>query len=264
MGANTSKTPDLGVPLNPRVNYADELARKEGKQKVIDAPVLVRLDQGTVRYRFAPEKALSENGSHHSLRIDKPHQGSAQNNPKRGYFYHATLNDFSEDAAYSKEDEWKFLYVTEGPNRAKQKKLFYVYGKGMDAGPSQGFVQDTKVKPIGQGYQWPAIFKQPDHVYFDLEFIAQDGEIESKDDEMNDIMHADQENNQAKDIQMTLESKNRCQRLKKRLSVRLVKPINHIHIYIQGREIHAGEVIGDLRNEDAKEWNRFQISLTPK
>ena len=38
------------------------------------------------------------------------------------------------DAAYSKEDEWKFLYVTDGPKRAKQKKLFYVYGKGMDAG----------------------------------------------------------------------------------------------------------------------------------
>ena len=31
MGNGNSKPPEVGVPLNPRVGYADKVAKKEGK-----------------------------------------------------------------------------------------------------------------------------------------------------------------------------------------------------------------------------------------
>ena len=40
------------------------------------------------------------------------------------------------DANYDKEESWKFQYVCKGPNRAKQKKVYYVYGKGLRDNPT--------------------------------------------------------------------------------------------------------------------------------
>ena len=44
--------------------------------------------------------------------------------------------DFFPDANYDKEESWKFQYVYKGPNRAKQKKVYYVYGKGLRDNPT--------------------------------------------------------------------------------------------------------------------------------
>ena len=64
------------------------------QQQLIDAPVLVRLDQGTVRYRYTEEERNAENNKRNG-RVEKPHEGHGIGR-KTGYFYHATLNDFSE------------------------------------------------------------------------------------------------------------------------------------------------------------------------
>ena len=87
------------------------------------------------------------------------------------------------EAAYSKEDEWKFLYVTKGPQKTRQKKLFYVFGKGFDStgnGPSRQAqidggesVDNQTSHPTGQGYAWPPVFKQHAHIYLDLYFPHQ-------------------------------------------------------------------------------------------
>ena len=67
--------------------------------------------------------------------------------------------------------------MTQGPNSAKQKRLYYVYGKGLHNAPSQGLIKNTETRPQGQGYAWPAVFKQPGHLYFDMTFIEQGGNI---------------------------------------------------------------------------------------
>ena len=54
---------------------------------VIDAPVLVKLQHGTVRYRYVEEKVDREN------RIEKPHEGPERTG-KDGYFYHSHLKKF--------------------------------------------------------------------------------------------------------------------------------------------------------------------------
>lgn len=80
-------------------------------------------------------------------RVEKPHEGP-ERAKKNGYFFHSRLNDFSEskiasklklmknftpllclDADKKKEDSFKFAYVYKGAKCAKQKKVYYVFGK---------------------------------------------------------------------------------------------------------------------------------------
>ncbi len=58
---------------------------------MIDAPVLVKLENGTLRYRYKDEDVGKKKGE----RIELAHEGP-ERKKKHGYFYHATLNDFSE------------------------------------------------------------------------------------------------------------------------------------------------------------------------
>lgn len=60
---------------------------------MIDASVLVRMEHGTVRYRYKENEV--ELQARKSNRIEKPHEGPEKTN-KKGYFFHPTLNDFSE------------------------------------------------------------------------------------------------------------------------------------------------------------------------
>ena len=72
----------------------------------------------------------------------------------------------STAAAYDKEEQVKFAYVYKGPQRARQKKVFYVFGKGLKVG-EDGFVQ-SNYKPEEQSFQRPIFYKQHGHVYFDI------------------------------------------------------------------------------------------------
>ena len=64
---------------------------------VIDAPVLVKVEHGTLRYRYkeqenehSPDRKKKKKG-----RIELAHEGP-ERSKKHGYFFHSTLNDFSE------------------------------------------------------------------------------------------------------------------------------------------------------------------------
>lgn len=59
---------------------------------LIDAPVLVDLNHGTVRYRYVAD---DKEQKHKLPRTEQPHEGPERKR-KHGYFYHARLNDFSE------------------------------------------------------------------------------------------------------------------------------------------------------------------------
>ncbi|KAK7485252.1 hypothetical protein BaRGS_00023503 [Batillaria attramentaria] len=126
MGTGASANKGVGVPANPRVVYSHDLSRKEKKQFRIDAPVLVDMQHGSVRYREADssEKSRGER--------EVPHEGTVLDH-KDHYFYHTRLNDFGPDADKSQEDSFKFYYVTHGPKRAHGKKLFYVYARVGDS-----------------------------------------------------------------------------------------------------------------------------------
>lgn len=68
----------------------------------------------------------------------------------------------------SKEDAYKFLYVTKGPARVQQKKLFYVYGRGMEAKDGTR-VKPTQTKEEGRDYSWPGL-RVANHLYYKLTF----------------------------------------------------------------------------------------------
>ena len=84
-------------------------------------------------------------------------------------------NRFSNDeaqlseASVEKEDDHKFMYVMKGPARAKQKKVFYVYGKGWGA-KDGAVVKPTATKEMGQDPTWP-LRQHPNDVYYDIRVL---------------------------------------------------------------------------------------------
>ena len=58
-------------------------------------PVLVKLEHGTVRYRYQNNEGHLAGKENLDKRIERPHEGP-ERSKKHGYFFHATLNDFSE------------------------------------------------------------------------------------------------------------------------------------------------------------------------
>ena len=76
------------------------------------------------------------------------------------------------EANYDKEQDWKFRYVYKGPENARQKKLHYVFGKGLN-NRDKGILRGPEPRPEGVGYKWPSVFKQHGHIYFDISFLKQ-------------------------------------------------------------------------------------------
>ena len=63
---------------------------------MIDAPVLVKVEHGTLRYRYKDEEeSPSKKKKKMKERIELAHEGP-ERSKKHGYFFHSTLNDFSE------------------------------------------------------------------------------------------------------------------------------------------------------------------------
>jgi hypothetical protein len=78
----------------------------------------------------------------------------------------------SEDASYDKEEKWKFSYVYKGADKSHQKTLYYVFGKGLKT-KNNGLHDSEAPRPSGKGYQWPSLFKQHGHLYFDVTILPQ-------------------------------------------------------------------------------------------
>ena len=71
---------------------------------------------------------------------------------------------FHTDADKTKEDSFKFFYVTKGPSRAQGKKLFYMYGQGWTAKDSLQ-VKPTQTLEEGSDFAWPSRHGPNDLVY---------------------------------------------------------------------------------------------------
>lgn len=71
-----------------------------------------------------------------------------------------------------KEDDFKFMYVQRGPTRAKQKKMFYVYGRGWNAVDGKRTLP-TDTKQEGTDYAWPLETRVPNDVYYNITYTSQ-------------------------------------------------------------------------------------------
>lgn len=74
------------------------------------------------------------------------------------------------EANKDREDPEKFLYVIKGPTSAKQKKVFYVYGRGLNA--ADGILtRPMATRAMGPDPTWPQR-QNPNDVYYNLTFIS--------------------------------------------------------------------------------------------
>jgi len=67
------------------------------------------------------------------------------------------------------EPEWKYCYVYKGPECARQKQIYYVFGKGLKISDN-GFLE-TKYKPEEQSFERPIFYKTHGHIYMELIFL---------------------------------------------------------------------------------------------
>jgi hypothetical protein len=75
------------------------------------------------------------------------------------------------EASADREDPQKFLYVVKGPNSAKDKKVFYVYGRSFDDKDGK-FTKPMATRAMGQDPTWP-LRQNANDVYYNLTFINQ-------------------------------------------------------------------------------------------
>ncbi|KAJ8040217.1 hypothetical protein HOLleu_14447 [Holothuria leucospilota] len=241
MGIGAGKGPAYGMPLSPLSEYAEKNSKKRPDRLVIDAPALVDLGHGTVRYR--------EDSSTNPI-LQK------QADLKTGYFYHARLDDYSEDATLYPKDEFKTKYIYKGPPKARGKSLYYIYGIGMNAEDLKHQAQTT-YKPKGRGYQWPSSYKNPNHFYYALTFIIKDTEENDSEDEAEDVESVVEANL----MRFILHDTDTVDVLKKRTAVRLLIPSSIVHIYHNDKELGNEDLIGTLRSAEEGEFKKFTVEM---
>lgn len=256
MGTGASKEPPVGVRANPRVVYTDQLSKKENKNLSIDTPVLVDVEHGSIRYRYGSYKGEPSNKSR---RIEKSYEGNDKIN-KQHYFYHARLNDFGKEASETKEDPSKFIYVAKGPNRAHQKKVFYVFGKGWNAMDGQK-VLPTSTQEEGRDYAWSST-RKPNDVYYNLTFIPQDCELAEVETEEDRLVGDLSSTANRQLIELTLTDSDKVNDVKNKMAYKLLKSAYNIHICWLKKELRDEDVIGDLRQEEDGCWKVFKVNMT--
>lgn len=247
MGTGSSVQPKQGVLANPRVVYADQLSKKaKSKQYVIDAPVLMDLKHGSIRYRETVEDNEPKNKSQ---KTEVPFEGE-EKRKKGHYFYHPRLNDFSERASTEKEEPHKFIYVVKGPASAQQKKVFYVYGKGWNAKDGR-LVKPTATKEMGQDPTWP-LRQQPNDVYYDIAFL---------DHVITEEPIAGIPNRHR--IQYSLSGSDTVHDLRAKIAQTILKAASSIHICYEKKELQVSDVISDLlMSDESSSPSRVNIEVT--
>ncbi|XP_041475217.1 uncharacterized protein LOC121423795 [Lytechinus variegatus] len=247
MGAGAGKNPVVGVPLNPRVELADKESKKAGggESVLIDAPALIDLGHGTVRYRRNEDQKEKHETADQDVTVNK-----------KGYFYHSRLDDYSEAAIARKDDKYKFRYVYKGAPSTRGKKLFYVYGIGMNSKDARSKVT-KQYKPKGKGYIWPSSFRNPAHFYYELVFKEQEEEIEESEEESTDV----QSKVDPEKMTFQLKDSDTVEVLKKRAAIRLLTPFSNLHISHKDDELGNADNIGKRRTEEQGEFERFVVEL---
>ena len=73
------------------------------------------------------------------------------------------------EASVDREDPYKFMCVVKGPASAKQKKIFYVYGKGWNAMKHENGVRVKPTETIAMKPDptWPQR-QHPNDVYYNV------------------------------------------------------------------------------------------------
>ncbi|XP_077981236.1 uncharacterized protein LOC144436338 [Glandiceps talaboti] len=241
MGSGASRNPTIGVPMSPRAEFAEKNAPKGRQSLLIDTPALFDLGHGTVRYRRSDDEKTDPK------------------KVKAGYFYHARLDDYSEEASQTNEDAFKYQYVSKGPTKAKGKKLFYVYGIGMSAEDQAKMVKKPYYRPKGKGYIWPSSFRKTNHVYYEISFVEQEQDFSDLESVGEDIADDDTGEN----IRFTLNDDDNVDKLKKRISVRCLIPVLNIHLSYNETELIDEDIIGSLRTEEEGSFKKFTIELLP-
>ncbi|XP_060605001.1 uncharacterized protein LOC132757668 [Ruditapes philippinarum] len=213
MGTGSSIQPKEGVLPNPRIQYAGERKKKNKKDYQIGAPVLIDLDHGSIRYRYMQDSKGS------SVKKEKPFEGDPTQ--KKGhYFYHPRLNDFSSKASADREDPQKFLYVVKGPNSAKDKKVFYVYGRSFDDKDGK-LTKPMATRAMGQDPTWP-LRQNANDVYYNLTFINQ----VPTEDPIPGIPNRYQ-------MQFALNNSDTVNDLKKKIALTIIKSSSNVHVCFQ-------------------------------
>nr|XP_054764771.1 uncharacterized protein LOC129271441 [Lytechinus pictus] len=237
MGAGAGKNPVVGVPLNPRVELADKESKKAGggESVLIDAPALIDLGHGTVRYRRNEDQKEKHETADQDVIVNK-----------KGYFYHSRLDDYSEAAVARKDDKYKYRYVYKGAPSTRGKKLFYVYGIGMNSKDARSKVT-KQYKPKGKGYVWPSSFRNPAHFYYELVFKEQEEEIEESEEESTDV----QSKVDPEKMIFQLKDSDTVEVLKKRAAIRLLTPFSNLHISHKDDELGSMNNIGKCRDRRA-------------
>ncbi|XP_070563822.1 uncharacterized protein [Ptychodera flava] len=244
MGSGASKNPTVGLPMSPRVEFAEKNAPKGAQPLLIDTPALIDLGHGTVRYRVGQGDER------------KPEPKKA----KAGYFYHPRLDDYSEEASEQPEDTFKYNYVYKAPLKARGKKLFYVYGIGMNSMDQAKMVKKPYYRPKGKGYLWPSSFRKSNHVYYEITFVEQEADLLDSDSDGEDI--ADESEEKITDnIRFNLKEDDTVEKLKKRISVRLLVPVLNVHLSHRETELSNDDIVGKLRTMDEGSFKRFTIEL---
>ncbi|XP_041359257.1 uncharacterized protein LOC121375722 [Gigantopelta aegis] len=241
MGSGSSREPVVGAPANPRVVYADKLAKQEKKTVLLDTPVLIDVQHGSIRYRYTQYDGEPRNKAQ---RVEKPYEGIKACG-KTNYFYHSRLNTFGSDADKQPKDGLKVLHVTHGPVRVRQKKLFYVYGHGWDA--EDGLrVKPTLTKEEGKDFSWPEV-RIPNDLYYNLLFTNQDGGTSkmAEDVPSDDLQSVSDKTK----IRLTLCDTDRVSGVRAKLAIKLMKAASNIHVCYNKQELRNDDVIKDLQSE---------------
>eukprot|EP00795_Rhopilema_esculentum_P004513 gene4513-20763_t len=193
-------------------------ANNSNQEVLIDCPVLVDLGHGTIRHRKPDEKS------------------TANSKVKTGYFYHARLEDFSENAEIPEDEDYKLKYVFKGPKKA-HNRLYYVYGKKLDS--QDNGIQRSEYRPA------------------DDDFADFDDDTLSISTSVSSATPPSKKDN----ITLKVTFSDSCSSVKERLSLKLLLPSFRIHLLLNKNELGDDEQIGDLRTEEQGSFERFLIQL---
>ncbi|RDD46138.1 hypothetical protein TrispH2_001377 [Trichoplax sp. H2] len=247
----TGASTQANLMISPREELARKTAQKIGDEKpALDSHPIVDLTHGTVRYRSKENAAISSADDHGKV--------------KTGYFYHANLEGYERGKALPAQHNFKLHYVTKGPTTDGNKQLHYVYGIGFNAKDSG--IRKQPYKPQGKGYNWPKSFRDPNCLYYQLQFAEQEGEAEFNDSDNEDIediksVNVDSTETLIPEIKITVRDTDTVQDLKKRVALRIFKPINQLHVLHDSLVLSNDKVIGSLRKDEHGKWEKFTVIL---
>ncbi|XP_025110299.1 uncharacterized protein LOC112573861 isoform X2 [Pomacea canaliculata] len=219
----------------------------------IDAPVLVDLQHGSIRYRQHSSQVTE------SQNPEVPYEGT-QLNQKDHYFYHTRLRSFGPGLDKSQEDAFKFYYVTKGPLRAQGKKLYYVYGQGWDAQDGVR-VKPTLTEKQGTDFAWPKK-RQTNDLYYDIQIVSQEVQDNNADDEETCLLENIESTPDISHLRLKVKSEDCVSSLKAIVAVKLLKAAANIHVCHNDKELRNEHVLGDLRPQEQRTQALLVLQLT--